>query len=128
MFNKIHCSFNFWSHATFSKMALCKVLFCLGNVHPVDGLFLRGIKVETHFGDIREYEKTVCTDLRCQQGGCQVFVNDRIGGREIATANRRTVELPYDGSPVGEVFEATAEVVENALSAAAKAAPVPRND
>jgi len=49
-----------------------------------------------------------------------------IGGREVTTAQRRPVVLPFDGSVVGEVFEATPEVVDHALACAAAAARVMR--
>jgi acyl-CoA reductase-like NAD-dependent aldehyde dehydrogenase len=50
----------------------------------------------------------------------------RIGGADVTTPNPRTVELPYDGSPVGTIFEAAREQVEAAVEAAAAAAPVMR--
>ena len=49
-----------------------------------------------------------------------------IGGKPVAAAARRRVELPYDGSEVGTVFEATREQVEAAIVAAAAAAPLMR--
>lgn len=50
----------------------------------------------------------------------------QIGGRAVATDHPHVVELPYDGSPVATVFEASAEHVQAAVEAAAKAAPVMR--
>ncbi len=50
----------------------------------------------------------------------------RIGGRDVATATPIPVHLPYDGSDVGTVFQATKEVVDQAVAAANAAAPVMR--
>jgi acyl-CoA reductase-like NAD-dependent aldehyde dehydrogenase len=50
----------------------------------------------------------------------------RIGGAAVTTSSPRTVELPYDGSPVGTVFDAAREQVEAAVEAAAAAAPAMR--
>jgi acyl-CoA reductase-like NAD-dependent aldehyde dehydrogenase len=41
-----------------------------------------------------------------------------IGGEKVRTTARRTVSLPYDGTPVGEVYEADAAVVDQAVTAA----------
>lgn len=41
-----------------------------------------------------------------------------IGGEWVRTAARRTVNFPYDGTPVGEVCEADASVVDKAVIAA----------
>jgi acyl-CoA reductase-like NAD-dependent aldehyde dehydrogenase len=46
-----------------------------------------------------------------------------IGGEEVRTETRRTIHLPYDGTPVGEIYEADAATVERALSAAQAGAP-----
>ncbi len=50
----------------------------------------------------------------------------RIGGALIRTDSPRQVELPYDGTPVATVWEASREHVEAAVEAAAAAAPVMR--
>lgn len=50
----------------------------------------------------------------------------RIGGALIRTDSPRQVELPYDGTPVATVWEASREQVEAAVEAAAAAAPVMR--
>jgi len=49
-----------------------------------------------------------------------------IGGNWVSTPDRQTIELPYDGTPVATVYRATAEEVNNAISAAAAAAPAMR--
>jgi acyl-CoA reductase-like NAD-dependent aldehyde dehydrogenase len=49
-----------------------------------------------------------------------------IGGQWVQTGERRTVRLPYDGSPVAEYFVAGPEQVEAAVRAARAAAPVMR--
>jgi len=50
----------------------------------------------------------------------------RIGGEPVTTPNRRAVELPYDGSVVGTIYEAARAQVDAAVEAAAAAAPVMR--
>ncbi|MBI1792087.1 MAG: aldehyde dehydrogenase family protein [Acidobacteria bacterium] len=45
-----------------------------------------------------------------------------IGGRPVTTAEPRPVELPFDGSEVGTVYQATKEQVDAAIAAAAAAA------
>ncbi|MGH9661879.1 MAG: aldehyde dehydrogenase family protein, partial [Bryobacteraceae bacterium] len=50
----------------------------------------------------------------------------QIGGREVTTAEARPVELPWDGSTVATIYQATREVVEAAVEAAAAAAPAMR--
>lgn len=50
----------------------------------------------------------------------------RIGGRAVTSAAPRPVRLPYDGSEVGTIYEATREQVEAAIAAAVAAAPVMR--
>ncbi|MCL5744888.1 MAG: aldehyde dehydrogenase family protein, partial [Acidobacteria bacterium] len=49
-----------------------------------------------------------------------------IGGEWIRTAKQVTVELPYDGSPVGAFYAADAAVVEQAIDAARKGAAAMR--
>lgn len=49
-----------------------------------------------------------------------------IGGELVKTAERQQVQIPYDGSPVGEVFIAAREQVNAAVEAALAAAPVMR--
>ncbi|MGH9721292.1 MAG: aldehyde dehydrogenase family protein, partial [Bryobacteraceae bacterium] len=49
-----------------------------------------------------------------------------IAGRQVRSAAARDVSLPFDGSSVGTIFEATREQVEAAVAAAAAAAPVMR--
>jgi acyl-CoA reductase-like NAD-dependent aldehyde dehydrogenase len=49
-----------------------------------------------------------------------------IGGEAITTSEPRPVELPYDGSVVGTIFQAAKEQVDAAIAAAAAAAPVIR--
>jgi acyl-CoA reductase-like NAD-dependent aldehyde dehydrogenase len=46
-----------------------------------------------------------------------------IGGEWLRTAARRTIRLPYDGTPVGEVYEADAALAERAVMAAHAGAP-----
>ena len=46
-----------------------------------------------------------------------------IGGEAVSTSNPRPVELPYDGSVVGTIFQATKEEVDAAIAAAAAAGP-----
>lgn len=46
-----------------------------------------------------------------------------IGGEWVSTGPQRTIELPYDGTPVGEIFEADAGMTAKAVWAAEKAAP-----
>lgn len=41
-----------------------------------------------------------------------------IGGENVRTSVQRTVSLPYDGTPVGEVYDADASVVDRAIGAA----------
>ena len=41
-----------------------------------------------------------------------------IGGKDVRAAARRAVNLPYDGTPVSEVYEADASVVDQAITAA----------
>ncbi|MDR3677784.1 MAG: aldehyde dehydrogenase family protein [Acidobacteriota bacterium] len=41
-----------------------------------------------------------------------------IGGEWVRTSSRRTITLPYDGTPVGEVYDADAAMAERAVSAA----------
>ena len=41
-----------------------------------------------------------------------------IGGEWVRSATLRTIRLPYDGTPVGEVYEADAATAERAVSAA----------
>lgn len=50
----------------------------------------------------------------------------RIGGELVRTENPRQIEVPYDGTPVATVYEASREHVEAAVEAAAAAAPVMR--
>lgn len=49
-----------------------------------------------------------------------------IGGQPVKTAEAKPVELPYDGSVVGTIFQASKEQVDAAISAALAAAPVMR--
>ncbi|MCX6621017.1 MAG: aldehyde dehydrogenase family protein [Acidobacteria bacterium] len=51
----------------------------------------------------------------------------RIGDRDVTTGTAVSVHLPYDGSDVGTVFQATREVVDQAVAAAKAAAPVMRD-
>jgi acyl-CoA reductase-like NAD-dependent aldehyde dehydrogenase len=46
-----------------------------------------------------------------------------IGGEWVRTDARRTIRLPYDGTPVGETYEADAVTAERAVSAAHAGAP-----
>jgi acyl-CoA reductase-like NAD-dependent aldehyde dehydrogenase len=41
-----------------------------------------------------------------------------IGGEWVRTSSRRTITLPYDGTPVGEVYNADAATADRAVSAA----------
>jgi len=41
-----------------------------------------------------------------------------IGGEWVRTDALRTIHLPYDGTPVGEIYEADAATIERAISAA----------
>ena len=50
----------------------------------------------------------------------------QIGGAGVTTAESRPVELPYDGSVVGTIFQATKEQVDAAVGAASAAAPLMR--
>jgi acyl-CoA reductase-like NAD-dependent aldehyde dehydrogenase len=50
----------------------------------------------------------------------------RIGGKPVTTSEPREIELPYDGSPVGTIFQAGKEQVEAAIAAAAAAVPAMR--
>jgi acyl-CoA reductase-like NAD-dependent aldehyde dehydrogenase len=49
-----------------------------------------------------------------------------IAGQAVKSADPRPVQLPYDGSEVGTVYQATKEQVDAAIAAAATAAPVMR--
>jgi acyl-CoA reductase-like NAD-dependent aldehyde dehydrogenase len=49
-----------------------------------------------------------------------------IAGAEVRTTDPRPVELPYDGSVVGTIFEAHKEQIDAAVSAAVEAAPLMR--
>jgi acyl-CoA reductase-like NAD-dependent aldehyde dehydrogenase len=49
-----------------------------------------------------------------------------IAGQEVRTAEARPVELPYDGSAVGTIYEAHKEQVDAAIQAAVSAAPLMR--
>ena len=49
-----------------------------------------------------------------------------IGGKPVTSAERRPVRLPYDGSEVGAIYEASSEQVDAAIAAAAAAAPIMR--
>jgi acyl-CoA reductase-like NAD-dependent aldehyde dehydrogenase len=49
-----------------------------------------------------------------------------IAGQEVRTAAARAVELPYDGSAVGTIFEAQKDQVDAAVASAAAAAPLVR--
>ena len=49
-----------------------------------------------------------------------------IGGHDVKTVESRPVRLPYDGSDVGTIYEATKEQVDAAIAAAAAAAPLMR--
>ena len=41
-----------------------------------------------------------------------------IGGEWVRTPSLRTITLPYDGTPVGEVYDADAATAERAVAAA----------
>lgn len=45
-----------------------------------------------------------------------------IGGEAVKTASTRTIQLPYDGTPVAEVYEADKAAFDRAVSAAVKGA------
>jgi hypothetical protein len=49
-----------------------------------------------------------------------------IGGGWVATPDKQTIELPYDGTSVATVYHASAREVEMAIAAASAAAPVMR--
>src|SRR6266700_5027746 len=49
-----------------------------------------------------------------------------IGGKPVTSAEPRPVQLPYDGSSVGTIYQATKEQVDAAISAAVAAAPIMR--
>ena len=49
-----------------------------------------------------------------------------IGGESVTTGEPRPVELPYDGSVVGTIYQAAKEQVDAAIAAATAAAPVMR--
>ena len=49
-----------------------------------------------------------------------------IGGCDVKSADARPVRLPYDGSEVGVIYQATKEQVDAAIAAAVAAAPVLR--
>jgi len=49
-----------------------------------------------------------------------------IGGAPVRSASRQPVELPYDGSTVGEIFRGTKEHVDAAVQAASAAFPTMR--
>jgi acyl-CoA reductase-like NAD-dependent aldehyde dehydrogenase len=49
-----------------------------------------------------------------------------IAGQAVKNENARPVQLPYDGSEVGIIYQATKEQVDAAIAAAAQAAPVMR--
>jgi acyl-CoA reductase-like NAD-dependent aldehyde dehydrogenase len=49
-----------------------------------------------------------------------------IGGANVTTCEPRAVELPYDGSVVGTIYQAAKEQVDAAVAAAASAAPLMR--
>jgi acyl-CoA reductase-like NAD-dependent aldehyde dehydrogenase len=49
-----------------------------------------------------------------------------IGGQPVKSAEARPVRLPYDGSEVGTIYQATKEQVDAAIAAAVAAAPVMR--
>jgi acyl-CoA reductase-like NAD-dependent aldehyde dehydrogenase len=51
----------------------------------------------------------------------------RIGGEPVTTAVTREIAIPYDGTPVATVYEASKEQVEAAVTAAVAAAPVMRD-
>ena len=49
-----------------------------------------------------------------------------IGGQPVKSAEPRPVQLPYDGSEVGTIYQATKEQVDAAVAAAVAAAPIMR--
>ncbi len=49
-----------------------------------------------------------------------------IAGQPVKSAEPRPVQLPYDGSEVGTIYQATKEQVDAAISAAVAAAPIMR--
>ena len=49
-----------------------------------------------------------------------------IGGKPVISAEPRPVQLPYDGSTVGTIYQATREQVDAAVMAAVAAAPLMR--
>ncbi len=49
-----------------------------------------------------------------------------IGGKAVTSAEPRPVQLPYDGSEVGTIYQATKEQVDAAIAAAVAAAPIMR--
>src|SRR5712671_6616458 len=49
-----------------------------------------------------------------------------IGGESVTSAESRPVQLPYDGSTVGTIYQATKEQVDAAITAAVAAAPIMR--
>ncbi len=49
-----------------------------------------------------------------------------IAGRPVTNANPRPVELPFDGSLVGTIFQASKEEVDRAIAAAGEAGPAIR--
>ncbi len=49
-----------------------------------------------------------------------------IAGNPVRSGSRQAVELPYDGSTVGEIFRGTKEHVDDAVQAASAAFPVMR--
>src|SRR5260370_17237319 len=49
-----------------------------------------------------------------------------IGGKPVTRAEPRPVQLPYDGSTVGTIYQATNEQVDAAITAAVAAAPIMR--
>lgn len=51
----------------------------------------------------------------------------RIAGEAVTSSRRQEVALPFDGTPVGTIFQATAEQVEAAVAAAKSAAPIMRD-
>src|ERR1043165_9429164 len=50
----------------------------------------------------------------------------QIGGEAVTSNAPRPVELPFDGSEVGIIFQATKEQVDAAIAAALQAAPLMR--
>src|SRR5215470_691932 len=49
-----------------------------------------------------------------------------IGGQVVRTAHAQEVQLPYDGSPVGVIYQAEKSQVDEAVAAAKTAAPIMR--